>query len=1043
MPTAVPIDLNLEQRRAAEHRDGPLLVVAGAGTGKTRVITERIRLLLENDPALSGENILALTYTDKAANEMKYRIRSRVGLRADPICFSTFHAFCHQQILLPKKPDMHVIEDIDYRILLRRNIRRLNLKIFRRLADPGQFLYDFQQFFSRCQDELVSPDDYEIYVRGLKKYYEDHQAQMDPDLRAVQEENIARQEEIVQVYRIGDEMLREKNLLTFGALLMQAVQLLRADDAYRQEFRQRFRYILVDEFQDTNIAQLELLRLLMDDQRNIFVVGDHNQAIYRFRGASFGSLKTFLTDFCQVTPALPQDEWPRVHLLENYRSTKRILRVAGTVASESDDSSYVPFTRLETQNGEGEKIRIAEFGGCEEEAEWITDEIERLHQAGLPWRDFAVLYRKHTHRDELVDTLIRRQIPFVIRGLSILSSTLIRDLLAYLRLISMTSDNVSCARVMAVPYWKIEPRDLVRLNERNSKNRSASLWAELESWVTGNPVVVRSKAAAAAATAGAGNGAPSTLVADSSASSSQASSSQASSSSSSQSLPQPKLPAGCRAAELVAFILGMRRRAKKLTALELLDEMIGRLGVTPLHADSDSDYLDCFREFVEQWQKKEKRQDLANFVEYLDYFEQANGDITLKKEPTDNAVQLMTVHGSKGLEFRQVFVMRLCRGDFPSRPRPAVFEFPVDLLKEEVPRGDFQKQEERRLFYVALTRAQRALSLTTIIDKRKKRSEFFNLLLEDPTIQRRDIQHLSPRVEISERAEAVGSAPSAPSAPLLFTRTPDSTKAYSEIALWANAFHPPQSEPLQLSASAIDSYKMCPMKYLFSYVWGLRGEPRGEMTFGNVIHRAIREIVIEVKKHHKLDRADLDAIYDRNWIPAGFLDDYHEEEYKNAGREQLAAFCESYCAAPPDVLMQEKTFELALDDNVIVRGRIDQINKLQGKTVEVIDYKTGRAKTAKDAEYSLQLSIYALAVEEVLGLTPDRLVFYNLTTNHPEVAARSSKDLDEVRAVVKETADSIRAADFNAKPGFVCRSCDYQTICPAHEQLIPISLPKN
>jgi DNA helicase-2/ATP-dependent DNA helicase PcrA len=1026
MPTAFSIDLNLEQRRAAEHRNGPLLVVAGAGTGKTRVITARIRLLLENDPALSGENILALTYTDKAANEMKYRIRSRIGLRADPICLSTFHAFCHQQILLPKKPDMHVIEDIDYRILLRRNIRRLNLKIFRRLADPGQFLYDFQQFFSRCQDELVSPDDYEIYVRGLKKYYQDHQAHMDPELRAIQEENVARQEEIAQVYRIGDEMLREQNLLTFGALLMQAVQLLRSDPQYRDELRRRYRYILVDEFQDTNIAQLELLRLLMDDQRNIFVVGDHNQAIYRFRGASFGSLKTFLTDFCQVTPALPQEEWPRVHLLENYRSTKRILRVAGTVASESDDSSYVPFTRLETQNGEGEKIRIAEFGGVEEEAEWIAGEIERLHQAGLPWRDFAVLYRKHTHRDELVDTLIRRQIPFVIRGLSILTSTLIRDLLAYLRLISMTSDNVSCARLMAIPYWKIEPRDLVRLNERNSKNRSASLWAELESWATGVPVATRSVASAA----GAGNAAATALGAGSTASSSQPS-------------PQPKPPAGCRAAELVAFVREMRDRAKKFTALELLDQMIGRLGVTPLHADSDSDYLDCFREFVEQWQKKEKRQDLANFVEYLDYFEQANGDICLKKEPTDNAVQLMTVHGSKGLEFRQVFVMRLCRGEFPSRPRPATFEFPAELLKEEVPRGDFQKQEERRLFYVALTRAQRALSLTTIIDKRKKRSEFFNLLLEDPTIQRRDIQHLSPRVEISNRVESVGSAPADHSTPLLFTRTPDSTKAYSEIALWANAFHPPQGEPLQLSASAIDSYKMCPMKYLFSYVWGLRGEPRGEMTFGNVIHKAIREIVIEIKKHHKLDRADLDAIYDRSWVPAGFLDDYHEEEYKNAGREQLAAFCESYCAAPPDVLMQEKSFELALDDNVIVRGRIDQINKLHGKSVEVIDYKTGRAKTAKDAEYSLQLSIYALAVEEVLGLSPDRLVFYNLTTNTAEATARSAKDLDEVRAVVKETADSIRAGDFAAKPGFVCRSCDFQTICPAHEQLIPISLPKN
>jgi DNA helicase-2/ATP-dependent DNA helicase PcrA len=807
---------------------------------------------------------------------------------------------------------------------------------------------------------------------------------------------------------------------------MQAVELLRTDQDFRAQLRQRFRYILVDEFQDTNIAQLELLRLLTGEQRNIFVVGDHNQAIYRFRGASFGSLKTFLTDFCGVNAQIPEDQWPRVHLLENYRSTKRILRVAGTVAAESDDSSYIPFTRLETNNSEGDKIRIAEFGSSREEAEWIAGEIERFHDAGMPWRDFAVLYRKHKHRDDLVDTLIRRRIPFVIPGLSILTSTLIRDLLAYLRLISMTSDNVSCARLLAIPFWKIDPRDLLRLNERTSKNRS-SLWTELETWVGAPPPA----AASAKKSKSAKNGASASLP--------RAALSEASSAHG------PKPPAGCRAAELVQFIRDMRLRATKITALQLLDEMISCLGVTPLYADSDSDHLERFREFVDAWQKKEheQQQSLANFVEYLDFFDQAGGDICLKKEVTENAVQLMTVHGSKGLEFRHVFVMHLCRGEFPSRPRSAVFEFPVELLKEEIPRGDFQKQEERRLFYVALTRAQRSLALTTIIDKRKKRSEFFNLVLEDPEIQRRDIQQLSPRVIITDAAESVGIAAADPTTPLLFSRAPHATRAYSEVALWAKSFHPPQPEPLLLSASAIDSYKTCPMKYLFSYVWSLRGEPRGEMTFGNVIHRSIREIVVEVNKHRKLSAQDLDAIYERNWTPAGFLDDYHEEEYKNAGREQLQAFCESYCAAPPNVLMQEKTFELALDDNVIVRGRIDQINKIAGKSVEVIDYKTGHAKTAKDAENSLQLSIYALAVEEVLDLIPERLVFYNLTTNHAEVTTRDSKDLDEVRAVVKETADSIRACDFAAKPGFVCRSCDFQSICPAHEQLIPIRPPKN
>src|SRR5208282_1283326 len=411
MSQTFEIDLNPQQRAAAEHGDGPLLVVAGAGTGKTRVITERIRMLLESDPELPGESILGLTFTDKAANEMKWRIEKRVGERAKGVWLGTFHSFCYNEILLPVNPELKVIDPLDHRILLRRNIQRLELNIFKRLSAPGEFLKDFEQFFSRCQDELVTPDDYQRYVDGLKARTEAGRAQMEPDAQRLQEDAIARQEEIARVYRVSEQILRERNLVTYGAQLMQAVQLLRSDAALLEKTRERYRYILVDEFQDTNIAQLELLRLLTGDRRNIFVVGDHNQAIYRFRGASFGSLKTFLKDFCGVTRETPEEQWPRVHLTRNYRSTKRILRVAGTVAAESDDSRYVPFTPLDTENPEGEKIRIVEFGRPEEEAEWIAGEIEQLHAAGVPWRDFAALYRKHAHRKHLVESLTRRQIP--------------------------------------------------------------------------------------------------------------------------------------------------------------------------------------------------------------------------------------------------------------------------------------------------------------------------------------------------------------------------------------------------------------------------------------------------------------------------------------------------------------------------------------------------------------------------------------------------------------------------------------------------------
>src|SRR6204780_4644758 len=330
--------LNAQQRRAVEHREGPLLVVAGAGTGKTRVITERIRHLLESNAELTGENILGLTFTDKAAGQMKSRVVKAVGERAEGIWLSTFHSFCLEKILRVANPDLKILEDIDHWILLRRNMAELDLKHFRRLAEPGEFLNDFLQFFSRCQDELVTPNDFQAFVDKSRQAYLARRASLAPDARALEEEELARQDELARVYRVSERLLRERNLFTFGALLMQAVQLLRTDTALLQSLRDQFHYILVDEFQDTNIVQLELLWLLAGERRNIVAVGDDDQAIYRFRGASFGSFTIFLKRFCGVSDAKlgPGTKQFLVSLSQNYRSTQRILRVAGEVIRHNE-----------------------------------------------------------------------------------------------------------------------------------------------------------------------------------------------------------------------------------------------------------------------------------------------------------------------------------------------------------------------------------------------------------------------------------------------------------------------------------------------------------------------------------------------------------------------------------------------------------------------------------------------------------------------------------------------------------------------------------
>jgi len=969
-----PLELNAAQRKAVEHGGAPLLVVAGAGTGKTRVITERIRRLLETQTEISGENILGLTFTEKAAAEMKHRVERAVGDRAEGLTLTTFHAFCFS-LLKEVNPGVQVLDQTDHWILMRRNLPRLELKFYKRVAEPGQFLGDFAQFFSRCQDELVEPADYERYVAGLHTAHEEMKVDLDEDERAEREAELERQTELARVYRVSEALLRERNLITFGGQLLEAVKLLRTNAALLEKLRERYHYILVDEFQDTNIAQIELLWLLAGEHKNIFVVGDDDQAIYRFRGASFGSFQLFAERFLGARAA--DDKGHVLPLLQNYRSTKKILRVSGQVIAQNADR-YIADKQLGTHYAEGEKVQVAEFGSAGDEANWVASEIARLHATGHHWSAFAVLYRMHVHREKLVAALRARKIPFVIKNLSILANPLVRDVLAYLRLIATPSDDVACARVLGAPAWGFEAADLVRLCAKAAKNKRQPLWDALQ-------------------------GAQGELE---------------------------FAKTGRRIGELVEFVQKLRGRAWKLRASELLDELIAELGLVLPEDDPSRPYLVELGNFVRAWEQKALTETgkLAELVRYLDDFAAANGQINLTESGGRDAVHLMTVHAAKGLEFEHVFVLRMVMGGFPARPRQPVMEFPDALMKEESPQGDFQIQEERRLFYVALTRARKRLTLTTVIHARSKRSEFLEDFLSVPEIKKNDVLQLAPKFSATaEVREDEGAAQ-------LFGAADPDSRAYSRIAQWAETFHPPAAVPLQLSATSVEGYNSCPQKFLFDNVWGLRGGPRAATTFGNVMHTTVRIVVKEWKEKQRLLPWDeVETIFRREWRSAGYEDDYQEKEYQREGLEQLRAFHASALPRPEDVLGQEKTFELPMAGDIVVTGRMDQVNRLGPGEAEIVDYKTGRPRDEKAARNSLQLSIYALAARDVLELLPARLTFYNLMTNLPVCSARDAKQLKKAEDKVQEVAANIRAGEFGANPGFMCRYCEYRPLCPAHE----------
>ncbi len=976
LPRASGLNMNPAQKRAVEHREGPLLVIAGAGTGKTRVITERIRHLLETDDSLSGENILGLTFTVKAAGEMKARVVKATGERGKQVTLATFHAFC-ESLIADVAPDRVMLDEVDHWILLRRNMARLQLEKYRRLAEPGQFLTDFINFFSRCQDELVTGEDYERYAEDLAAQLNRERFALDEDTYNERLEDVEKHFEIARAYRASEELLREKKRVSFGSLITGAVDLLENDSVLRSALQEKYRYILVDEFQDTNIAQLRLLELLAGDRKNIFAVGDNDQAIYRFRGASFASFQLFLERFANWKPG--EDSSPfRVSLTENYRSTPNILRVATQVIAQNTVSADFPKKFLTANRKEGEKIRIVELENEEAEATWITSELERIHSAGRKWSDFAILYRQHAHRDELVPELVRRKIPFVISRLSILDHPLVKDVIAYLRLIAKPYDDIACARVLSTPAWHFEAPDLVCLSERSRKEKK-SIYDVLQ-------------------------------------------------------IPQTQLAfdsSHTASEKLFEFLLEQRKAIKRRSGWEILSDLLEWLEIPQRAAKQDRKYVNRLTEFAKAWEPKSETRALPEFVEYLSYYSQAGGNISLEDDMPGDAVQLMTVHGAKGLEFPHVFLMRVNSKKFPANERPRVFEFPAALMKEGEPAEQFHIQEERRLFYVALTRAQERLTVTTLAEKKGKVPLFIEDMLLDPATKRRDIRQLAPKVALLSDSQRA-----APESGFeLFGSPSGPPKIFSRIAGWAETFHPPSPEPLTLSPSQVGGYRSCPQQYLFGYSWSLREGPRASYTFGAVMHNTIRRFIDQIRKGVRLTWDDVARIYETEWKSAGYEDDYQEQGYKKDGLEQLRVFHSSILENPPQVLEQEKRFELPVENDVILTGRIDQINSLgDKKDVEIVDYKTGKPKKNADAKKDIQLSIYSLAASEILELNPIRLVFHYLQNNERQETTRDSKQLDEAQKTVQAVASEIRAGSFPPNPGYQCRSCAYQSICPAHEE---------
>lgn len=608
-PVALTGALNPPQREAVLYEGGPLVVFAGAGSGKTRVITHRMAHLV----AVRGVapwNVLAVTFTNKAAGEMRERLEKMLGAdAARDLWVGTFHSTCARLLRryaaeVGVERDFTIYDDADQRAMIKRVLRDLSLDEDR--FPPKQIA----SRINRSKQEVTGPD--EMIIAN------------------------SWDEDVARVFRVYEERMRAANALDFGDLLYRIVCALEADAGLRTELSRRFRHLLVDEFQDTNQVQFRLVRAIAAEHRQITVVGDDDQSIYRWRGADRRNILDFTREF------------PDAHVVkleQNYRSTQRILRAANSIIQNNIDREP---KELWTENDEGPLITAMECYDEREEAELVTRAVQELRASGRSLSEMVLFYRIHAQSRVFEEALRAANIPYrVVGGMRFYDRAEIKDMLAYLRLIVNPEDDVSLLRVINVPARGIGKKSIEALLDRAAAS-GRGLWNALE------------EAA------------------------------------------EEKNAAAKRFARFLGIMRSLRERyeaGEKLPALGFAAYAdtgyeAALKGDDTAEADARRQNIQNFLGSMQELWEANPELDLSGFLE----------EVTLQTDETDeegeiDRFSLMTVHAAKGLEFPIVFVAGLEEGTFP-----------FDRGDEE---SSFEHiEEERRLAYVAFTRAEEKLFLS-------------------------------------------------------------------------------------------------------------------------------------------------------------------------------------------------------------------------------------------------------------------------------------------------------------------------------------------
>ncbi len=987
--------LNKEQKKAVVYDDGHLLIVAGAGTGKTTVITNRIAYLIASGKAKYDE-ILAVTFTDKASEEMQERIDKLLPFGYIDLWVSTFHSFC-QRVLQDYGIDIGIpsgfklLDSTSQWTLMRQNLDKFDLEYYKPAGNPSKFISALLQHFSRAKDEDISPEEYIEYAENIRLNLDKAESGVSLSKSdSLDEVEVSRINEIASAYHTYQKLLLDNNALDFGDLINYTLKLFRKRPKILKHFQNKFKYILIDEFQDTNWSQYELIKMLAGNSGKITVVADDDQSIFKFRGASVSNVMQFYYDY-------PDAEV--VSLVENYRSAQNILDLSYDFIQLNNPE------RLEVKSLKGKKVNkklnsnIKEKGDIDyflypdsiSEAYGVMNSIVdiRKKDRDTTWNDFAVLVRANSQVDDFVAVFENNNIPYqYVASKGLYTKKKVLDIVNYLRVVVDHYDTPSFWYILHSSIFDINHNVLTEITHY-AKKKAVSLFESVEYWMLKSDIdkSEREKLKNVLNIIDKGT----------------------------------KLALQSRTRDVVLFFLENSGYLKKLTSEDTEENY------------QDLKYLEQIDKKIQEFEKQTMSATVKDFLSQIDA-EIESGDtgaINFDFDSGPESVKILTIHASKGLEFKYVFMVGMVDKRFPSINRKDPIEFPEDLIKEKLPEGDVHLQEERRLFYVAMTRAKKGLYFTGAENyggKTKKKPSMFmydlNMADKHKYVDFKNslLTHSGLKKDVKDIKD----------------------NARARVA---------DKIPSKISFTQFMSYQSCPYQYKLAHISRVPVRSNYTLSFGKTIHNTLRRFLELIKSNESVQQEDLFGNSDKNSLAVPeldillkfyeeeWIDDWYEtaddkEKYRKKGRTMLKEMYKKMEQNPPKPLYLEQGFNLKIKNDkgeeITVYGVIDRIDMLDDGTVEIIDYKTGKPKDSLKSDDKSQLLVYQMAVEEVLGLKPKKLTYYYLENQNPVSFLGSEKDIEKIKSKIFEFYDDLKKSNFEAKPktSFICSMCDYKNICP-------------